>query len=70
LGKGYFGKFDEEAVKNNFVLVYELLDGIFGPLSFSFSADMSVSWWSPQLLTLGLSYYRNPRLWISPKHRD
>jgi AP-2 complex subunit mu-1 len=29
LGKGYFGKFDEEAVKNNFVLVYELLDGTF-----------------------------------------
>ncbi|KAK4082389.1 uncharacterized protein Triagg1_2201 [Trichoderma aggressivum f. europaeum] len=29
LGKGYFGKFDEEAVKNNFVLVYELLDGEF-----------------------------------------
>lgn len=27
LGKGYFGKFDEEAIKNNFVLVYELLDG-------------------------------------------
>lgn len=27
LGKGYFGKFDEEAVKNNFVLIYELLDG-------------------------------------------
>ena len=27
LGKSYFGKFDEEAVKNNFVLVYELLDG-------------------------------------------
>jgi hypothetical protein len=27
LGKAYFGKFDEEAVKNNFVLVYELLDG-------------------------------------------
>lgn len=27
IGKGYFGKFDEEAVKNNFVLVYELLDG-------------------------------------------
>lgn len=30
LGKGYFGKFDEEAVKNNFVLVYELLDGTSG----------------------------------------
>ena len=29
LGKAYFGKFDEEAVKNNFVLVYELLDGGF-----------------------------------------
>jgi AP-2 complex subunit mu-1 len=27
LGKGYFGKFDEEAVQNHFVLVYELLDG-------------------------------------------
>jgi AP-2 complex subunit mu-1 len=31
LGKSYFGKFDEEAVKNNFVLIYELLDG--APLS-------------------------------------
>jgi hypothetical protein len=31
LGRGYFGKFDEEAVKNNFVLVYELLDGAFLP---------------------------------------
>lgn len=30
LGKSYFGKFDEEAVKNNFVLIYELLDGQFG----------------------------------------
>jgi AP-2 complex subunit mu-1 len=29
LGKSYFGKFDEESVKNNFVLVYELLDGMF-----------------------------------------
>jgi AP-2 complex subunit mu-1 len=29
LGKSYFGKFDEEAVKNNFVLVYELLDGMY-----------------------------------------
>lgn len=28
LGKAYFTKFDEEAVKNNFVLVYELLDEI------------------------------------------
>ncbi|CEI97932.1 Putative Adaptor complexes medium subunit family [Rhizopus microsporus] len=28
IGRGYFGKFDEEAVKNNFVLIYELLDEI------------------------------------------
>jgi len=28
LGRSYFGKFDEEAIKNNFVLVYELLDEI------------------------------------------
>jgi AP-2 complex subunit mu-1 len=27
LGKSYFNKFDEESVKNNFVLVYEILDG-------------------------------------------
>lgn len=28
LGTGYFGKFDEEAVKNNFALIYELLDEV------------------------------------------
>lgn len=28
IGTIYFGKFDEEAVKNNFVLIYELLDEI------------------------------------------
>ncbi|KAG2176958.1 hypothetical protein INT43_007612 [Umbelopsis isabellina] len=28
IGKAYFGKFDEEAVKNNFVVIYELLDEI------------------------------------------
>lgn len=27
IGRSYFGKFDEEAVKANFVLIYELLDG-------------------------------------------
>jgi AP-2 complex subunit mu-1 len=27
IAKAYFGKLDEEAVKNNFVLIYELLDG-------------------------------------------
>ena len=29
IGRSYFGKLDEEAVKNNFVLIYELLDGGF-----------------------------------------
>lgn len=28
LGKSYFGRFDEDAVKSNFVMVYELLDEI------------------------------------------
>ncbi|TKA73475.1 hypothetical protein B0A55_05944 [Friedmanniomyces simplex] len=28
LGKSYFGRFDEEAVKSNFVMVYELLDEV------------------------------------------
>jgi len=28
IGKSYFDKFDEEAIKNNFVLVYEILDGM------------------------------------------
>ncbi|TPX31627.1 hypothetical protein SeMB42_g07730 [Synchytrium endobioticum] len=28
LGKSYFGKFNEEAVKNNFALIYELMDEI------------------------------------------
>jgi hypothetical protein len=28
IAKSYFGKIDEEAVKNNFVLIYELIDGM------------------------------------------
>jgi hypothetical protein len=27
IGRSYFGKMDEEGIKNNFVLIYELLDG-------------------------------------------
>lgn len=30
--KSYFGKMDEEAIKNNFVVVYELVDGAFNSL--------------------------------------
>ena len=28
LGKGYFGRFNEDSVKNNFCLFYELFDGM------------------------------------------
>jgi AP-2 complex subunit mu-1 len=67
LGRGYFGKFDEEAVKNNFVLVYELLDGTC-PRS---------NWWpigSPieyrTSIVNGLWFSRNYRLRLPPKHGD
>lgn len=39
LGKGYFNKFDEEAIKNNFVLVYEILDGRVQSLTINDFAD-------------------------------
>ena len=59
LGRGYFGKFDEEAVKNNFVLVYELLDGKPRAPSVCLCSDRSLT-----------PNNRNPRLWISSEHRD
>lgn len=34
IAKSYFGKVDEESVKNNFVLIYELIDGTFCFFSF------------------------------------
>ena len=58
LGKSYFGKFDEEAVKNNFVLVYELLDG---PSALS----------GPTISHgINLENGRNLGLWLSPEYRD
>lgn len=59
LGKGYFGKFDEEAVKNNFVLVYELLDG--EPPQPTFAILESDT---------HLMLRRDSGLWISSEHRD
>lgn len=56
LGKSYFGKFDEEAVKNNFVLIYELLDG----KGFSPGDEMGME----------ADGSRDSRLWISAKHGD
>ncbi len=64
LGKGYFGKFDEEAVKNNFVLVYELLDGQYngregygGGIIWNDHTDLGVA-------------CRDLGLWISSEHGD
>ena len=60
LGKGYFGKFDEEAVKNNFVLVYELLDGM--------SCYIRVLQLAVNMMIDML--HRNPRLRLPSKYRD
>jgi hypothetical protein len=54
MSRSYFGKLDEESVKNNFVLIYELLDGSKLPQSLK------------TLLITG----RNPRLRLSSKLRD
>jgi len=65
LGRGYFGKFDEEAVKNNFVLVYELLDGLLPP------ASPPARWrFADRVRTLRPRARRDYRLWLSPEHRD
>lgn len=39
ISRAYFTKLDEEAVKNNFVLIYELLDGAFQAVGFSTSSS-------------------------------
>ncbi|KAG8908525.1 hypothetical protein FRB99_005885 [Tulasnella sp. 403] len=39
IGKSYFGKVDEESVKNNFVLIYELIDEI---LDFGFPQNSEI----------------------------
>lgn len=40
ISKSYFGKLDEESVKNNFVLIYELLDGQFSACRYHGPADL------------------------------
>lgn len=63
LGKSYFGKLDEEAVKNNFVLIYELLDG---------APHLCFRAYNPpeRLLNRICLFDRNPGLRIPSKHRD
>lgn len=63
LGKSYFGKLDEEAVKNNFVLIYELLDGA---LHLCFREYYQME----RLLNRSFLFHRNPRFRIPSEHRD
>lgn len=42
ISRAYFGKLDEESVKNNFVLIYELLDGASPCLAFGLNASLFV----------------------------
>jgi AP-2 complex subunit mu-1 len=55
LGKAYFGKFDEEAVKNNFVLVYELLDEI---LDFGYPQNIETDTLKMYIMTEGVKLER------------
>lgn len=69
--KSYFGKVDEESVKNNFVLIYELIDGahLLLTLLHILQTDLS-SIPLPVYLTIcgtGYARYRNQRLWIPPE---
>ena len=55
LFKSYFGgAFEEDAIRNNFVLIYELLDGkhlkattLLGSLAFTFPLFVLEIWWNP-----------------------
>jgi AP-2 complex subunit mu-1 len=49
LGKSYFNKFDEESVKNNFVLIYEILDGMVSECL----SDTLLSTWAQEILDFG-----------------
>jgi AP-2 complex subunit mu-1 len=64
ISKSYFGKVDEEAVKSNFVLIYELLDGKWFAIHNWF--DTTVLTW----LLLPTTFYRDPRLWVSSEFGD
>jgi AP-2 complex subunit mu-1 len=41
IAKSYFGKVDEESVKNNFVLIYELVDGEIIPVVRPFARELT-----------------------------
>lgn len=56
LGKSYFGKFDEEAVKNNFTLVYELLDEV---MDFGYPQNTETDTLKMYITTEGVKSERN-----------
>ncbi|KAH0288927.1 clathrin adaptor, mu subunit, partial [Aureobasidium sp. EXF-3399] len=56
LGRSYFAKFDEEAVKNNFVLIYELLDEI---LDFGYPQNTDTDTLKMYITTEGVKSERN-----------
>lgn len=64
LGKSYFGKFDEEGVKNNFVLVYELLDEI---LDFGYPQNTETETLKMYITTEGVKS-QQAMVYISPSH--
>jgi hypothetical protein len=67
LGKAYFGKFDEEAVKNNFVLVYELLDEI---LDFGYPQNTETDTLKMYITTEGVKSERAMVRLLSWQHTD
>lgn len=55
LGKSYFGRFDEESVKSNFVMVYELLDEI---LDFGYPQNTETETLKMYIMTEGVKTER------------
>lgn len=62
ISKAYFSKLDEESVKNNFVLIYELLDGLSSPplplpwrtcVGWSVNADLVLLYVRAEILDFG-----------------
>jgi hypothetical protein len=57
--KSYFGKVDEESVKNNFVLIYELIDGV-SVISLYFTSNVRLS--DPQTEIVDFGYPQNSEI--------
>lgn len=64
--QSYFGKVSEENIKNNFVLIYELLDGIENCSVFIKILYIYVIIYI--FVHFHLVAFRNSRFWLSSKH--